>query len=184
MQTAPFRVRHYQRNRRAARRTCIAWLLRSRPGPHAIGNRSPYRPPHRPSIGLRQRKTARAEVNRRVTEVSAMLGLDELLARRPGQLSGGQRQRVAMGRALVREPQVFLLDEPLSNLDAKLRVQLRAELKRLHARLDVTTIYVTHDQVEAMTLGHRIAVLSDGRLQQLGPPQEVYDSPSNIFVAG
>ena len=113
-----------------------------------------------------------------------MLGLDELLERRPAQLSGGQRQRVAMGRALVREPEVFLLDEPLSNLDAKLRVQMRAELKRLHARLGITTIYVTHDQVEAMTLGHRIAVMSDGRLQQLGAPQEVYDAPRNVFVAG
>jgi multiple sugar transport system ATP-binding protein len=133
---------------------------------------------------LRQRRTPRPEVTRRVSEVAAMLGLDALLKRRPGQLSGGQRQRVAMGRALVREPEVFLLDEPLSNLEAKLRVQMRAELKRLHARLGITTIYVTHDQVEAMTLGHRIAVLSEGRLQQLGPPQEVYDSPSNLFVAG
>ena len=113
-----------------------------------------------------------------------MLGLEELLQRRPGQLSGGQRQRVAMGRALVREPDVFLLDEPLSNLDAKLRVQMRAELKRLQARLGVTTIYVTHDQVEAMTLGERIAVLSDGVLQQVGRPQEVYDDPDNVFVAG
>ena len=113
-----------------------------------------------------------------------MLGLEALMKRRPGQLSGGQRQRVAMGRALVREPEVFLLDEPLSNLDAKLRVQMRAGLKRLHARLGVTTVYVTHDQVEAMTLGDRIAVLSDGKLQQLGPPQEVYDRPANVFVAG
>ena len=113
-----------------------------------------------------------------------MLGLDELLQRKPGQLSGGQRQRVAMGRALVREPQVFLLDEPLSNLDAKLRVQMRAELKKLHHRLGITTIYVTHDQVEAMTLGDRIAVLSAGRLQQIGAPQEVYDHPANVFVAG
>src|SRR5665648_143749 len=109
------------------------------------------------AFGLRQRKTARAEVDRRVTEVSAMLGLDELLARRPAQLSGGQRQRVAMGRALVREPKAFLLDEPLSNLDAKLRVQMRAELKRLHQQLNITTIYVTHDQVEAMTLGDLLA---------------------------
>jgi len=133
---------------------------------------------------LRQRHVARAEVDRRVGEVARMLGLDELLKRRPAQLSGGQRQRVAMGRALVREPEVFLLDEPLSNLDAKLRVQMRAELKRLHARLGVTTVYVTHDQVEAMTLGHRIAVMSDGRLQQIGAPQEVYDTPRNVFVAG
>ncbi len=121
---------------------------------------------------------------RRVSEVAEMLGLEELLKRRPGQLSGGQRQRVAMGRALVREPEVFLLDEPLSNLDAKLRVQMRAALKRLHGRLGVTTVYVTHDQVEAMTLGDRIAVMSDGKLQQLGPPQDVYDRPANVFVAG
>jgi ABC-type sugar transport system ATPase subunit len=133
---------------------------------------------------LRQRRLARREVARRVSEVAEMLGLEELLRRRPGQLSGGQRQRVAMGRALVREPEVFLLDEPLSNLDAKLRVQMRAALKRLHARLGVTTVYVTHDQVEAMTLGDRIAVLSDGTLQQLGAPQEVYDHPANVFVAG
>jgi ABC-type sugar transport system ATPase subunit len=113
-----------------------------------------------------------------------MLALESLLGRRPAQLSGGQRQRVAMGRALVREPKVFLLDEPLSNLDAKLRVQMRAELKRLHSRLGVTTIHVTHDQVEAMTLGDRIAVMADGRLQQLGTPQEVYDNPANVFVAG
>jgi multiple sugar transport system ATP-binding protein len=116
--------------------------------------------------------------------VAEMLGLRELLKRRPGQLSGGQRQRVAMGRALVREPEVFLLDEPLSNLDAKLRVQMRAALKRLHGRLGVTTVYVTHDQVEAMTLGDRIAVISDGKLQQLGAPQDVYDRPANVFVAG
>ncbi len=133
---------------------------------------------------LRQRRTPRSDVDRRVGEVAQMLGLKELLKRRPAQLSGGQRQRVAMGRALVREPEVFLLDEPLSNLDAKLRVQMRAELKRLHARLGITTIYVTHDQVEAMTLGHRIAVMSEGMLQQLGTPQEVYDSPCNVFVAG
>jgi ABC-type sugar transport system ATPase subunit len=133
---------------------------------------------------LRQRRVPRAEVERRVGEVARMLGLEELRKRRPAQLSGGQRQRVAMGRALVREPEVFLLDEPLSNLDAKLRVQMRAELKRLHARLGITTIYVTHDQVEAMTLGHRIAVMSEGRLQQIGAPQEVYDAPRNVFVAG
>jgi ABC-type sugar transport system ATPase subunit len=133
---------------------------------------------------LRQRRVPRADVARRVSEVAEMLGLEELLKRRPGQLSGGQRQRVAMGRALVREPEVFLLDEPLSNLDAKLRVQMRAELKRLHGRLGVTTVYVTHDQVEAMTLGDRIAVMSEGKLQQLGAPQEVYDRPANVFVAG
>jgi ABC-type sugar transport system ATPase subunit len=133
---------------------------------------------------LRQRRMPKRDVARRVQEVAEMLSLQDLLNRRPAQLSGGQRQRVAMGRALVREPEVFLLDEPLSNLDAKLRVQMRAALKRLHARLDVTTVYVTHDQVEAMTLGDRIAVMSDGRLQQLGPPQEVYDRPANVFVAG
>src|SRR3989442_9097166 len=136
------------------------------------------------AFGLRQRKAPKSEIDRRVREVSGMLGLDELLGRRPAQLSGGQRQRVAMGRALVREPKTFLLDEPLSNLDAKLRVQVRAQLKRLHARLGITTIYVTHDQVEAMTLGDRIAVIAGGVLQQLGPPQDVYDHPANLFVAG
>jgi len=136
------------------------------------------------AFGLRQRRTPKAEVDRRVRAVSEMLGLDQLLKRRPAQLSGGQRQRVAMGRALVREPRAFLLDEPLSNLDAKLRVEMRAELKRLHGRHGITTIYVTHDQVEAMTLGHRIAVMSDGKLQQVGPPQGVYDHPANTFVAG
>jgi len=135
------------------------------------------------AFGLRQRRTSREDVRRRVDEVSRMLGLEQLLQRRPGQLSGGQRQRVAMGRALVREPDVFLLDEPLSNLDAKLRVQMRSELKRLQGRLGVTTIYVTHDQVEAITLGERIAVLSDGVLQQVGKPQDVYDHPDNVFVA-
>jgi ABC-type sugar transport system ATPase subunit len=133
---------------------------------------------------LRQRRMPKDEIRRRVQETAEMLSLEDLLNRRPAQLSGGQRQRVAMGRALVREPKVFLLDEPLSNLDAKLRVQMRAGLKRLHARLGVTTIYVTHDQVEAMTLADRIAVLSEGRLQQLGPPQNVYDEPANVFVAG
>jgi sn-glycerol 3-phosphate transport system ATP-binding protein len=135
------------------------------------------------AFGLKQRKTPKAEIQRRVRDVSAMLGLDDLLGRKPGQLSGGQRQRVAMGRALVREPKAFLLDEPLSNLDAKLRVQVRADLKQLHRRLGVTTIYVTHDQVEAMTLGDRIAVMSNGRLQQLGMPQDIYDHPANMFVA-
>ena len=133
---------------------------------------------------LRQRRMPRREIDKRVNEVAEMLSLEELLKRRPGQLSGGQRQRVAMGRALVREPKVFLLDEPLSNLDAKLRVQMRAGLKRLHSRLGITTVYVTHDQVEAMTLADRIAVLSDGKLQQLGSPQDVYDHPANVFVAG
>ena len=135
-------------------------------------------------FALRQRKTPKVELEQRVHSMGELLGLEELMKRRPGQLSGGQRQRVAMGRALVREPKVFLLDEPLSNLDAKLRVQMRAELKRLHQRLGITTIYVTHDQVEAMTLGDRIAVMSAGRLQQLGAPQDVYDNPSNVFVAG
>ena len=135
-------------------------------------------------FGLRRRRMPRDDVRQRVGDISRMLGLDDLLRRRPGQLSGGQRQRVAMGRALVREPVVFLLDEPLSNLDAKLRVRMRAELKRLHERIGVTTIYVTHDQVEAITLGERIAVLSEGVLQQVGPPQEVYDHPANVFVAG
>jgi ABC-type sugar transport system ATPase subunit len=136
------------------------------------------------AFGLRQHRTPRDEVRRRVDEVSRMLGIEDLLGRRPGQLSGGQRQRVAMGRALVRQPVVFLLDEPLSNLDAKLRVEMRAEVRRLQDRLGVTTIYVTHDQVEAMTLGDRIAVLSDGVLQQVGRPQDVYDQPDNLFVAG
>jgi multiple sugar transport system ATP-binding protein len=135
-------------------------------------------------FGLRRRHTPREDVRQRVDEMSEMLGLQDLLRRRPGQLSGGQRQRVAMGRALVREPEVFLLDEPLSNLDAKLRVQMRSEIKRLHDRIGVTTIYVTHDQVEAITLGERIAVLSEGVLQQVGPPQDVYDHPANVFVAG
>jgi sn-glycerol 3-phosphate transport system ATP-binding protein len=136
------------------------------------------------AFGLKERRTPKAEIDRRVRHISGLLGLDELLKRRPAQLSGGQRQRVAMGRALVREPKAFLLDEPLSNLDAKLRVQMRAELKRLHARLGITTIYVTHDQVEAMTLGDRIAVMSAGRPQQIGAPQELYDHPANLFVAG
>jgi multiple sugar transport system ATP-binding protein len=135
------------------------------------------------AFGLRQRKTPRDEVERRVREMADMLGLDELMGRRPAQLSGGQRQRVAMGRALVREPQVFLLDEPLSNLDAKLRTTMRAELARLHERLGITTVYVTHDQVEAMTLGQRVAVLRDGVLQQFGDPQELFHRPVNLFVA-
>ncbi len=136
------------------------------------------------AYGLRQRKMAKPEVDRRVREMSETLDITELLGRKPGQLSGGQRQRVAMGRALVREPQVFLLDEPLSNLDAKLRGQVRAQLKRLHQRLAITSIYVTHDQVEAMTLADRICVMNAGELQQVGTPQEVYDFPANVFVAG
>ncbi|MEO8687415.1 MAG: ABC transporter ATP-binding protein [Solirubrobacteraceae bacterium] len=134
------------------------------------------------AFGLRQRKTPRDEVERRVREMAAMLGLEELMGRRPAQLSGGQRQRVAMGRALVREPQVFLLDEPLSNLDAKLRTTMRGELARLHERLGITTVYVTHNQVEAMTLGQRVAVLRDGVLQQFGDPQELFHRPVNLFV--
>ena len=135
-------------------------------------------------FGLRERRTPRREVDRRVREISAVLGLDDLLKRRPAQLSGGQRQRVAMGRALVREPKAFLLDEPLSNLDAKLRVQMRAELKRLHAKLGNTTIYDTHDQIEAMTLADRIVVMSAGKALQVGTPQEVFSRPANLFVAG
>jgi len=132
--------------------------------------------------GLRMRKTAKAEINRRVEEVAQMLGLEELLDRKPAQLSGGQRQRVAMGRAIVREPAAFLMDEPLSNLDAKLRVGMRAQLSRLHERLGVTTVYVTHDQVEAMTLGQRVAVMRDGRIQQVDAPHVLYRAPVNLFV--
>jgi multiple sugar transport system ATP-binding protein len=135
-------------------------------------------------FGLRQRKTSREEIRRRVTEVAQMLGIEQYLARKPAALSGGQRQRVAMGRAIVREPQAFLMDEPLSNLDAKLRVSMRASLTQLHERLGVTTVYVTHDQVEAMTLGHRVCVLRDGRLQQVDTPQALFARPVNLFVAG
>jgi multiple sugar transport system ATP-binding protein len=133
--------------------------------------------------GLRVRGTPKPEIERRVQEVARMLGLEELLHRRPSALSGGQRQRVAMGRAIVREPQAFLMDEPLSNLDAKLRVDMRAQLARLHAELGVTTVYVTHDQVEAMTLGERVAVMRDGRIQQVDAPQNLYRRPVNLFVA-
>jgi multiple sugar transport system ATP-binding protein len=136
------------------------------------------------AFGLRRRKTPKEEIDPRVREVARMLGIDELLHRRPGHLSGGQRQRVAMGRAIVREPSAFLMDEPLSNLDAKLRVQMRAELLRLHQRIATTTIYVTHDQVEAMTMGDRVAVLRDGVLQQVDSPQRLYAKPANLFVAG
>ncbi|MGH9014148.1 MAG: ABC transporter ATP-binding protein [Acidimicrobiia bacterium] len=132
---------------------------------------------------LRSRRVAKAERQRLVAEAAGMLGLEALLDRRPAQLSGGQRQRVALARAIVRRPQVFLMDEPLSNLDAKLRVQTRAELVELHRRLASTVIYVTHDQVEAMTMGSRIAILNEGVLQQVGPPQGVYDHPANLFVA-
>jgi multiple sugar transport system ATP-binding protein len=135
------------------------------------------------AYGLRARRTTKAEIERRVNDAAVILGLRELLSRRPGQLSGGQRQRVAMGRAIVREPAAFLMDEPLSNLDAKLRVDMRASLAQLHARLGVTTVYVTHDQVEAMTLGTRVAVLSEGRVQQVGTPHALYATPRNLFVA-
>ena len=133
---------------------------------------------------LRLAKVARDEIARRVARAAELLELGALLERRPAELSGGQRQRVAMGRAIVREPAAFLLDEPLSNLDAKLRVQMRNELARLHARLGTTTVYVTHDQTEAMTLGERIAVLRDGRVQQVGTPRALYERPANLFVAG
>jgi multiple sugar transport system ATP-binding protein len=133
--------------------------------------------------GLKVRRTAKAQVRKRVEEVARMLRLEDLLDRRPAELSGGQRQRVAMGRAVIREPKAFLMDEPLSNLDAKLRVSMRAELSALHARLGTTTIYVTHDQVEAMTLGQRVAVMRDGRIQQVDTPQGLYRSPRNLFVA-
>ena len=136
------------------------------------------------AFGLKLRKVPAEEIQRRVQDAAAQLGLEGLLARRPAQLSGGQRQRVALGRAIVREPQVFLMDEPLSNLDAQLRVQTRAELIKLHRRLGITTVYVTHDQVEAMTMGDRIAVMSGGVLQQVAAPLEIYNHPANLFVAG
>ncbi len=135
------------------------------------------------AFGLTLRRVAKAEIDRRVAEVAEMLELGKLLDRRPKQLSGGQRQRVAMGRAIVRHPKIFLFDEPLSNLDTALRVQMRGELARLHRRLGATMIYVTHDQVEAMTLATRVAVLNQGVLQQLGPPLELYNEPANRFVA-
>lgn len=136
------------------------------------------------AFGLKLRGFPRAEIDRRVKQAAEILGIADLLNRKPRQLSGGQRQRVALGRAIVREPKVFLMDEPLSNLDAKLRVQTRAELKKLHQSLKTTTIYVTHDQVEAMTMGTRIAVMNKGVLQQVDTPQNVYEHPANIFVAG
>src|SRR3984885_11723790 len=136
------------------------------------------------AFGLQLRKTPKDEIKRRVDEAARMLGLEQYLKRKPGALSGGQRQRVAMGRAIVREPQAFLMDEPLSNLDAKLRVSMRASLNQLHERLGVTTVYVTHDQVEAMTLGHRVCVMRDGRLQQVDTPQTLFEKPVNLFVAG
>jgi multiple sugar transport system ATP-binding protein len=134
-------------------------------------------------FALKLRRTARADIRRRVDDVAKILGLEQLLDRKPAALSGGQRQRVAMGRAMVREPKAFLMDEPLSNLDAKLRVSMRAELSRLHERLGVTTVYVTHDQIEAMTLGQRVTVLRDGLLQQCDTPQNLFHHPANLFVA-
>jgi len=135
-------------------------------------------------FSLKLSRVPRDEIKRRVKETAGLIGLENLLDRRPKQLSGGQRQRVAMGRAIIREPQAFLMDEPLSNLDAQLRVQMRGEIEALQKRLGVTTVYVTHDQIEAMTMGDRIAILRDGVLQQVGPPDEVYDEPVNLFVAG
>jgi multiple sugar transport system ATP-binding protein len=135
------------------------------------------------AFGLRMRKVPKDEQKRRVEEIARVLGLADMLKRRPAQLSGGQRQRVAMGRAIVREPKAFLMDEPLSNLDAKLRVQMRAEIARIQQALRVTTVYVTHDQVEAMTMGHRVAVMRDGVLQQVDTPQHLYDAPMSLFVA-
>jgi multiple sugar transport system ATP-binding protein len=136
------------------------------------------------AFGLRMRKTPKAEIKRRVEEIARVLDLSDLLRRKPATLSGGQRQRVAMGRAIVRQPQAFLMDEPLSNLDAKLRVQMRAEIARIQREVGATTIYVTHDQIEAMTMGHRVAVMRKGILQQVDVPQELYDHPTNLFVAG
>jgi multiple sugar transport system ATP-binding protein len=136
------------------------------------------------AFGLKLRHTPKEEISRRVGEAARMLGLEPYLKRKPAALSGGQRQRVAMGRAIVREPQAFLMDEPLSNLDAKLRVSMRAALNQLHERLGITTVYVTHDQVEAMTLGQRVCVLRDGKLQQVDTPQTLFENPVNLFVAG
>jgi multiple sugar transport system ATP-binding protein len=136
------------------------------------------------AFGLRLKKTPKDEINRRVNQAAEVLGITDLLQRKPRQLSGGQRQRVAVGRAIVREPKVFLFDEPLSNLDAKLRVNMRAEINKLHHRLQTTFIYVTHDQVEAMTMATRIAVINKGKLQQIDTPQSLYDHPNNLFVAG
>ena len=136
------------------------------------------------SFGMEMRKIPREERDKAVLDVARLLHIEQLLSRKPGQLSGGQRQRVAMGRALVRNPKIFLFDEPLSNLDAKLRVEMRTEIKKLHQRLGATIVYVTHDQIEAMTLATRIAVMRDGVLHQFGTPQEIYDRPANTFVAG
>ncbi len=135
------------------------------------------------SFGLKQQKLPKPEIKARVAEAARILGLEPLLNRKPRALSGGQRQRVAMGRAIVRHPKVFLFDEPLSNLDAKLRVQMRAEIKHLHQTIPTTTIYVTHDQIEAMTMADRVVVMSNGRIEQVGPPQELYNHPKTLFVA-
>jgi multiple sugar transport system ATP-binding protein len=136
------------------------------------------------AFALKLRKTPKEEIDRRVREAAEILGITEYLDRKPKQLSGGQRQRVAIGRAIVREPKVFLMDEPLSNLDAKLRNQMRAEIIKLRQRIDTTFVYVTHDQTEAMTLGDRIVIMKDGYIQQIGTPQQVFEEPTNIFVAG
>ncbi|WP_227935608.1 ABC transporter ATP-binding protein [Alkalihalobacillus deserti] len=136
------------------------------------------------AFGLKLRKFKKDEIDRRVKEAANILGLTEMLDRKPKAMSGGQRQRVALGRAIVRDPQVFLMDEPLSNLDAKLRVQMRAEIGKLHQRLQTTTIYVTHDQTEAMTMATRIVIMKDGFIQQVGTPKDVYDNPDNVFVGG
>jgi multiple sugar transport system ATP-binding protein len=136
------------------------------------------------AFGLKLRKCPRSEIEKRVTAAAEMLGLQDSLSRRPEELSGGQRQRVAIGRAIVRRPQIFLFDEPLSNLDAPLRTQMREEIARLHTALGATVIYVTHDQIEAMTLGQRVAVMHRGAIQQLGTPEEIYRRPANDFVAG
>ena len=136
------------------------------------------------AFSMKLRGARKDEIEKRVTRAAEILGLLSLLERYPRQLSGGQRQRVAMGRAIVRDPQVFLFDEPLSNLDAKLRVQMRTEIKELHQRLETTTVYVTHDQIEAMTMADKIVVMHDGRVEQIGAPLELYDRPQNLFVAG
>jgi multiple sugar transport system ATP-binding protein len=136
------------------------------------------------AFGLRNKKTPEAEIKAAIDRAAGMLGLHELLQRKPKQLSGGQQQRVALGRCIVRNPQVFLFDEPLSNLDAKLRAQMRIEIKRLHAEIPTTSVFVTHDQVEAMTLGDRVVIMRDGRVQQIGTPLQVYGKPANKFVAG
>lgn len=135
------------------------------------------------AFGLRRRRLSKAEIDEKVRRIATLLSLDGLLGRRPRQLSGGQRQRVALGRAIIRDPEVFLLDEPLSNLDAQLRVQMRSEIMNVHRSVDATAVYVTHDQVEAMTMGDRIAVMNQGRIQQIGTPEDLYDRPRNLFVA-